>query len=239
MALVTGAATLVVTNREGAHSAPTQVAEAQIDHEVSTLLAGIPQHGNTLGQPTAPFTLEIFADLECLTAKNWVVLLLPAIIQDFVRTDILQIQYRSLETDTLRSTVFVGQQTAALAAGMQKKMWNFIEIFYHEQKQEYTDYVTADYLDNIADQIPGLVLAQWNQDRSIRLARQVVADNNTARQLGFRGTPSFLIGRTGGRMEKLGGRRVVIDILDKLTSRRLEIYLIEPEDIAEALKRLP
>src|SRR5271154_2263812 len=33
--------------------------------EVASLLAGIPQRGNTLGDPTAPVTLEYFGDLQC------------------------------------------------------------------------------------------------------------------------------------------------------------------------------
>jgi hypothetical protein len=67
------------------HTSGQAAAERCIDWEVSVLLAGIPQQGSTLGQPTAPVTLEFFGDLECLTTKNWVTRLLPAIIKQFVR----------------------------------------------------------------------------------------------------------------------------------------------------------
>ena len=43
--------------------------------------------------------------------------------------------------------MFKDQQVAALAAGMQKKFWNYAELFYHEQGQEDTGYVTESYLD--------------------------------------------------------------------------------------------
>ena len=33
--------------------------------QVDALLAGIPQKGNTLGNPKAPVTLQEFADLQC------------------------------------------------------------------------------------------------------------------------------------------------------------------------------
>jgi len=230
---------LVVTGRNGSRSVSAQTAEGRIDAEVGALLAGIPQHGNTLGQPTAPFTLEIFADLECLTVKNWIVLLLPAVIREFVRSNIVQIQYRSLETDTEDPTVFLAQQSAALAAGSQDKAWNFIEIFYHEQGKEYTPYVTDNYLEGIASQVSGLNISQWISDRTTHLVRQVVADNNTARNVGFRSTPSFLIGRTGGGMTKLVGHRVVIDFRNTKTGRQSKAYLVEPGDITEALDRLP
>lgn len=36
------------------------------------------------------------------------------------------------------------------------KAWYYIELFYHEQAQECTAYVTPSFLDGIARQIPGL-----------------------------------------------------------------------------------
>jgi hypothetical protein len=50
-----------------------------------------------------------------------------------VRGGELKIEYRSLETATREPEVFKAQQLAALAAGKQDRMWNFIETFYHEQ----------------------------------------------------------------------------------------------------------
>jgi hypothetical protein len=93
---------------------------------VAGLLRGIPQHGNTLGSPGAPITLQVFGDLECIDVKQWFGFLLPAILKELVRTNIVRLEYRSLKTDTLNPTVFVAQQTAALAAGAQGRMWNFL-----------------------------------------------------------------------------------------------------------------
>jgi hypothetical protein len=45
----------------------------------------------------------------------------------------VRVEYRSLETATHDPEVFKLQQVAALAAGAQDRMWNFIETFYHEQ----------------------------------------------------------------------------------------------------------
>lgn len=185
-------------------------ADARIDRQVSALLAGIPQHGNTLGSPRAPITLQVFGDLECLDVKYWFVSYLPAIINDFVRPNALRIEYRAMKTDTLNPKVFVVQQTAALAAGAQDAMWHFLAIFYHEQGIEYTNYVTEQYLDRIAGQVPGLDLSRWNNDRAVSLAKTVVADDHTARTVGFYDTPAFRIGRTGGILRKFSGRYIIV-----------------------------
>jgi protein-disulfide isomerase len=171
---------------------------------VSNLIGGIPQSANVLGSPTAPVTLEYFGDLECPICKEFTLGSLPAVIPKWVRTGKLRIEYRSLETATREPEVFKTQQVAALAAGKQNKAWYFIETFYHEQGEEDSGYVTESYLQGIAKQVPGLNLTQWTSDRNDQeLAKQVTTDEEAAKTNGFNGTPSFLIGRSGGAMSKL------------------------------------
>jgi protein-disulfide isomerase len=171
---------------------------------VSNLIGGIPQTANVLGSPTAPVTLEYFGDLECPICKEFTLGSLPTIIPKWVRTGKLRIEYRSLETATREPEVFKTQQVAALAAGKQNKAWYFIETFYHEQGEEDSGYVTESYLQGIAKQVPGLNLTQWTSDRSDgELTKQVTTDEEAAKTNGFNGTPSFLIGRSGGAMSKL------------------------------------
>lgn len=83
-------------------------------------------------------------------------------------------------------------------------MWYFVELFYHEQGGEELGYVTESYLQNLAQQVPGLDLATWTSDRNDpALANQVVSDAQTANNEGLTGTPSFLIGRRGRRLRRL------------------------------------
>lgn len=172
--------------------------------QVGTLLNGIPQSANVLGSPTAPVTLEYFGDLECPICKEFTLGSLPSVIPKFVRSGKLRIEYRSLETATREPEVFKTQQVAALAAGKQNKAWYYIETFYHEQGEEDSGYVTESYLQGIAKQVPGLNLAQWTSERNDQeLTKQVTADEEAAKSQGFTGTPSFLIGRSGGAMSKL------------------------------------
>src|ERR1035441_10425272 len=169
----------------------------------STTATKAAQKGNVLGSPTAPVTLQYFGDLECPICKDFTLGALPTVIQKWVRPGKLKIEYRSLETATREPETFKLQQIAALAAGNQSKMWNFIELFYHEQGEESSGYVTEKYLQGLAQQVPGLSLATWTTDRnSATFANQVASDAQAANNAGFTGTPSFLLGKTGSTPSK-------------------------------------
>jgi protein-disulfide isomerase len=177
--------------------------ERQAIAAVGGAIGGIPQSGNTLGYPTAPVTLVYFGDLQCPICRQFTLGALPSIIQKWVRTGKLRIEYRSLETASREPEVFRTQQIAALAAGKQNKAWYYIELFYHQQGEENTPYVTETFLHNLASQVPGLDLTKWASDRNDpTLANQIAADAQVANNNGFNGTPSFLIGHTGGATKK-------------------------------------
>ena len=140
---------VVLIASSGSSPAPirpgTGGAEAE-DARITALLSGIPQHGSVLGQPGAPVTLQYYGDLECPFCKAFTVSVLPTLIQKWVRTGRLKVEYHSLETATHEAAVFSSQQLAALSAGRQDKLWNFIETFYHEQGEEDTGYVTESFI---------------------------------------------------------------------------------------------
>lgn len=184
--------------------APHSAEASKTTATVNALIGGIPQNGSVLGNPNAPITLQYFGDLQCPVCKEFTLGALPPIIQKWVRTGKVKIEYRSLETATREQEEFKTQQVAALAAGKQNKMWNYIETFYHEQGEEGSGYVTESYLQGLAQQIPGLNLATWTNDRgSSELVNQVATDAQAANNAGFTGTPSFLIAKTGETPNKL------------------------------------
>jgi protein-disulfide isomerase len=173
------------------------------------LFAGIPQHGVILGDPAAPVTLQVFVDLEDhVDGTGWFDEMLPAIIQAFVRTDVVRLEFRSFKTDTLNPDPFIMQQTSAMAAGTQGLLWNYADIFMNEQGPEFTNYVTEGFLRGIAKQVPALNLAVWEQSRTAAMEKIVVTDDSTAREAGFHDTPAFRIGRTGGKMKDFSGSNV-------------------------------
>ncbi|HEY4810972.1 MAG TPA: thioredoxin domain-containing protein [Solirubrobacteraceae bacterium] len=215
-AIVVVAVVVILIATSGGSKAPPKVNSPEAkgkDAAVAQLLTGIPQSGSVLGNPTAPITLQYFGDLECPICAKFTLGSLPTVIPKWVRTGKLKIEYRSLSTATGNAEasgsepkeIFKDQQVAALAAGKQNKAWDFIETFYHEQGEEDTGYVTENFIQGIAKQVPGLNLSTWTADRSDPLlATQVTAtDAQAANNNGFTGTPSFLIGRSGGAMSKL------------------------------------
>ena len=186
------------------HIKPGSAAATAASSEVTTLLTGIPQNGNVLGRPTARVTLQYFGDLECPVCKGFTTGALPSVIGKWVRGGELKVEYRSLETATREPEVFRSQQVAALAAGRQNRLWNFVETFYHEQGEEDTGYVTESFIQGIAKQVPGLNLAAWTSERGEpALTNLLAGDEQTASNNGLDGTPAFLLGRSGGVLTQL------------------------------------
>lgn len=166
----------------------------QVRQEVDALLVDIPQEGATLGSARAPVTIWIFADLQCPTVRLFAESYLPSILDTWVRRGDVKLTYRSLETDTYNEETFFRQEIAALAAGRQNKMWDFLLTFVHQQGKQASGYATDQFLADIASQVPGLNRAQWRQDRrDALLSRRVALDLRSAHARQLSSTPSFVV----------------------------------------------
>jgi protein-disulfide isomerase len=128
----------------------------------------------------------------------------PQLVANDVRAGKVKVVYKAFCTATCNGpdpSVFPIQQVAGLAAGQQNKFWNFTELFYHEQGQEDTNYVTENYLQGLAKQISGLNLTQWQTDRNdASLTAQVTSDQNDAKTLGVSGTPTLIFSGPKGQV---------------------------------------
>ncbi len=232
--LIAGTAALAIHSQGGSQAAALAARHDQVDRTVNTLLAGIPQEGTGLGRRTAPYTMEVFLDLEDPTCRWWFRERLPAIINSYVRTGIVRLQYRAFKRNTYWPAVFVNQQTAALAAGAQDKLWSYILTFFYEQQTELTHYVTERYLQGIAQQLPGLNLTLWHTSRHTgRREERTVSENQAALALGLHVTPAFRIAKTGRPMSIFTGRDMV-----QYPEQHHPIALIEAPDIANAIRLL-
>lgn len=175
---------------------PTSAAAKAAQSTVNNLLAGIPQQGNTLGSPAAKVTVTEYGDLVCPVCKTFAEGAENQLISNEVRQGKVKLVYKALETASgqANNSMFVPSQVAALAAGNQKKAWNYIELFYHEQGDETQGYVTNSYLSGLAAQIPGLNISKWSSDRqSSSLSTQVNADMQAAANAGYDSTPTILV----------------------------------------------
>lgn len=188
---------VVIAVGSGGGSGPTKNAYPTVHSQ----LAGIPQDGVTLGNPSAKFTLTYFGDLQCPICRDFTVTPsdLPQFIHSQVRTGKAKVLYRSFCTATCNDYsngqhIFKQQQTAAYAAGKQHLFWDYAELFYHEQQAEGSGYVTAAWLQGLAKQIPKLKLSTWETDlKDPVLADQVSSDTNAAIKLKLTGTPTLIM----------------------------------------------
>jgi protein-disulfide isomerase len=183
---------------------------------VTSLLAGIPQAGTTLGNPNAKVTVTEFGDLQCPVCRDFALGAEKELISNDVKSGTVKLVYRSDETASKGSpitNVFPLQQIAAYAAGKQSKGWNYILLFYEEQGQEDTGYATESYLDGLARQVPGLEYAKWKTDRKDpSLASQVNSDQAAASTRGYDSTPTIIVKGPRGQAQPLAGDYPYSDI---------------------------
>ena len=156
-------------------------------NSVNTAAGGHPAVGRPLGNPKAPVTMTYFGDYECPVCKAFTLQGgFPQLVSNEVRQGKVQVVYKSFCTATCNGpdpSVFNTQQVAGLAAGKQNKFWQYTELFYHEQGQEDTGYVTDAYLTGLANQITGLNLTTWKSDRNdSTLTTQVNSDQTRRRK---------------------------------------------------------
>ena len=103
--------------------------------------AGIPQSGITLGQPSAPVTITEFVDLQCPICRDFNTSTFNQLVANEIRSGKVKMVFRNLQTATGDISTFKTQSVAALAAGKQNKLWNYVELFYRNQGQEGSGYV--------------------------------------------------------------------------------------------------
>lgn len=178
----------------------TAPAEVRGKTETSQMLEGIPQDGNALGKKSAKVTLIEFADFQCPFCRDFALNTLPVIINDYVRPGKVRMELRTL--------TFIGpdSETAAragAAAGEQDLEWNFTNLFYFNQGQENSGYVTDEFID-------GLYAAAGVDEEKANAYRKTDAAavpyqsaDAEAQKYGIQSTPSFLVGPTGGPYTKL------------------------------------
>jgi protein-disulfide isomerase len=190
----------------GPSAATDTMAAAAGMAESAQLLAGIPERGLVLGREDAPLTLVEYADLQCPACRAYSTAVFPEIVQRYVRTGKLRIELR-LQSFLGPDSVEAAQ--AAAAAARQDRAWRFVDLFYRNQGQENSGYVTDGFLQSLAASVPGLnadrLFAQRDDDAAARL---VEAGAEEFARLGFEGTPSFRLGPTGGELRALTVRQL-------------------------------
>lgn len=184
----------------GTASDGSTAAQVKGEKETSEMLDGIPQDGNALGKKSAKVTLVEFADFQCPFCRDFALNTLPVIINDYVRTGKVRMELRTL--------TFIGpdSETAAragAAAGEQNLEWNYTNLFYYNQGQENSGYVTDEFIDSLY-KAAGVDEAKANAFRKTDAAGVPAQSSDAeAQKYGIQSTPSFVVGPTGGPYTKL------------------------------------
>jgi protein-disulfide isomerase len=183
---------LIVISQSGGKSnnTPSNTGNVQGVAEVNSELQGLSQSGQTLGDSSAPVTVTEFGDPQCPVCKAFSEQVAPQLISSEVKTG--KVKY------TYEPYLIIGPDSkpamkATLAAGEQGRFWNYLQLFYLNQGQENSGYVTDTFLTSIAKAAGVPDINKWNQSRNGSQWDAIIAKGTTdAEGFGFNGTPSLV-----------------------------------------------
>ena len=165
---------------------PTSVTDPALE-----LVAGIPQNGTLLGKSGTTVRLLQFEDLQCPVCKRYTDEAFPAIVNEYVRTGRIKVDFGGLAflgPDSLKALKI------AMAAGLQNKLWQVVGLFYENQGAENSGWVTDSLIDDILAAVPGLDAAKVKVDaKTPKVSNQIAAINARATKLKVQGTPWFYL----------------------------------------------
>jgi protein-disulfide isomerase len=166
-----------------------------------TSLAGIPQAGPVLGRSNAPVEIIEFADLQCPACRQAASEILPNLIDKWVKPGTVRLVFSPMS--------FVGPDSvrgahAAIAAGNQNVLWQFVERVYQLQGTENNGWLSESLVRDVARQA-GADTARLDADRaSATAATELAAASAAAQQAGVQSTPSFLVRGPRGQQMVVG-----------------------------------
>jgi len=192
---------VIVANSGG--SGPSPAAKRSSIESVERLIGGIPESGNTLGNPRAPVTITEYADIVCPVCRDFALGSESQVIADEVRTGHAKLVFRGFETASgfANAAEYPDTQVAIRSAGMQHRAWYYILLAFEEQpaNDEDVSYITPGYLQDLAKQVPGLNLIAWQAGMNDQtLNNEVTADTLAAHAAGVNGTPAIIVSGAGG-----------------------------------------
>jgi protein-disulfide isomerase len=181
-------AVLIVVSQSGGGSAGSGTQDAGL---IAQQLKGIPQNDTVLGDPKAKVTVIEYGDLQCPVCKAFSFDVAPNLISGVVKKGTADYEFRQF---TIIGQDSVTAAKAALAAGGQGRYWNFVELFYRNQGEENSGYVTDSFLESVAKGAGVPDIAKWNADRQSSKWDSVLSKvHGDAQALGLNATPSIVV----------------------------------------------
>jgi protein-disulfide isomerase len=189
------------TTEPGSTTAPEPGFTVSGGAETAKLFRGIPQKLNVLGNPNAPVTMIEFADLQCPFCREFALGALPTIVRDYVRPGKVKLVFAGI--------AFIGPDSetalrATYAAGLQNRLWNFLDLLYRNQGPENSGWVTDALLRATAKAVPGVDVGTLLSARqTAEVDNALLATRQQASSARVISTPSFFAGATGGTLNRI------------------------------------
>lgn len=170
---------------------------------VNDFFARYPQNAAVIGDPQAPVEMVEYSDLQCADCKRHMEEALAPVLEHQVRQGAARIDFRFM--------VNVGEQSnpagaAAYAASLQGRGWNYIGIFFRNQKKENSGYAADDeFLEAVAEAAGVKNLDKWNADRE-NSTTWVQENTEEGHNVGLKRAPGVTIRgpRLNEELESLG-----------------------------------
>jgi protein-disulfide isomerase len=169
--------------------------------DVQTLFRGIPENGNVLGKSSAPVTMVEYVDLQCPFCQAFETQAMPTLISRYVRPGKLKVEVRPI---AIRGSDSLLGQSGAIAAGMQNKMFDFMQLLYDNQGVEQTGWLNDTIVKSAALSIPGLDVKLFLELlNASAVAGQVKTVDAQAAADAVDSTPTILVGKTGTKPRRV------------------------------------
>jgi protein-disulfide isomerase len=160
--------------------------------KAAAALTGVPQHGDTLGDPKAAVTLTVFEDPQCPFCRQWNVDTLPTVVQRYVKPGVLKLVYRGVEIIGPNSEPGL---RAVYAAAAQNKLWTLVEQLYLRQGAENSGWITPALIRAAATAGGADGRAILASSSSPGVQRSLKQAETDATAIDLQGTPTFVIER--------------------------------------------
>jgi protein-disulfide isomerase len=155
---------------------------------LSTLMS---QGSPLLGNPAAPVTIIDFSDFQCYLCARYVKSTEPLINQTYIQSGKVALVFKHLPNRGFDS---LGASLAAQCTNDQGKFWHFHQLLYKNQKPIDSGWVSNDNLKELASQISGLNIQQFEEClKNEKYKGFLESDLALASSFGFQDTPSFII----------------------------------------------
>jgi protein-disulfide isomerase len=200
-AAATKTATHVAGKARSASAMPAAPARVPGAAATLALFKGIPQRLNALGRASAPVTMIEFADLQCPFCRDYTASALPALVARYVRAGKARFVFSGMH--------FIGPDSekalrAVYAAGLQGRLWQYLDLLYKNQGPENEGWVTDDLLRSVGASLPGFDTDKMLADMSsAEVTDALAASDQQAQNASVNSTPTFFAGKTGATLEHI------------------------------------